>query len=100
MRGDSAAVSAVNWAFNSRGDNGVPPGASPGRLVPDAHEILQAPRLTFRQWTEAIRVMRDKTYQTTPLGRDVVAYLAWKRLSRAAPRTLDQYERDLRLICL
>ena len=27
-------------------------------------------------------------------------YLAWKRLSRASERTLDQYERDLRLVCL
>ena len=44
--------------------------------------------------------MRDKSYQQTPLGPDVVEYLAWKRLSRAAERTLDQYERDLRLVCL
>jgi site-specific recombinase XerD len=45
-------------------------------------------------------MMRDRTYQSTRLGKDVVAYLKWKRLSRAAERTLDQYERDLRLICL
>jgi site-specific recombinase XerD len=44
--------------------------------------------------------MRDKSYQRTPLGPDVVEYLAWKRLSRASERTLDQYERDLRLVCL
>ena len=44
--------------------------------------------------------MRDKRYQSTRLGADVVRYLAWKRLSRASERTLDQYERDLRLICL
>jgi hypothetical protein len=37
--------------------------------------------------------------RATPLGPDVVDYLAWKRLSRAAERTLDQYERDLRLVC-
>lgn len=45
-------------------------------------------------------MMRDKSYQATKLGPDVVAYLTWKRLSRAAERTLDQYERDLRLVCL
>jgi integrase/recombinase XerC len=46
-----------------------------------------------------LRSMRDKSYQRTPLGSDVVEYLSWKRLSRAAERTLDQYERDLRLVC-
>ena len=45
-------------------------------------------------------MMRDKTYQSTRLGKDVVDYLKWKRLSRASERTLDQYERDLRLVCL
>jgi site-specific recombinase XerD len=44
--------------------------------------------------------MRDLSYQRTPLGPDVVEYLAWKRLSRASERTLDQYERDLRLVAL
>ena len=44
--------------------------------------------------------MRDKSYQQTKLGPDVVSYLVWKRLSRASERTLDQYERDLRLVCL
>jgi hypothetical protein len=29
-----------------------------------------------------LRAMRDKSYQQTPLGPDVVEYLAWKRLSR------------------
>ena len=45
-------------------------------------------------------MMRDKSYQQTRLGKDVVAYLKWKRFSRASERTLDQYERDLRLVCL
>jgi integrase/recombinase XerC len=45
-------------------------------------------------------MMRDKSYQATKLGPDVVQYLTWKRFSGAAERTLDQYERDLRLVCL
>jgi hypothetical protein len=45
-------------------------------------------------------MMRDKSYQGTKLGPDAIEYLTWKRLSRAAERTLDQYERDLRLVCL
>ena len=45
-------------------------------------------------------MMRDKRYQATRLGPEIVEYLAWKRLSRASERTLDQYERDLRLIAL
>jgi len=39
--------------------------------------------------------LRDKTYQSTRLGRDVVDFLAWMELGGTAPRTLDQYERDL-----
>jgi integrase len=39
--------------------------------------------------------LRDKTYQSTRLGRSVVDFLAWMELGGAADRTLDQYERDL-----
>lgn len=39
--------------------------------------------------------LRDKTYQSTRLGRDVADFLAWMSLGGASPRTLDQYERDL-----
>jgi len=39
--------------------------------------------------------LRDKSYQSTRLGRDVVDFLAWLELGGASPRTLDQYERDL-----
>ena len=39
--------------------------------------------------------VRDKRYQSTRLGRDVVDFLAWLELGGAASRTLDQYERDL-----
>ena len=39
--------------------------------------------------------LRDKSYQQTRLGRDVVDFLAWLELGGAASRTLDQYERDL-----
>lgn len=75
------------------------PGPGNGGTSSDAPETLLAPRFTFREWREMLRAMRDKSYQQTPLGPDVVEYLAWKRLSRAAERTLDQYERDLRLVC-
>lgn len=44
-------------------------------------------------------MMRDQSYQQTRLGKDVVEYLRWKRFSGASERTLDQYERDLRLVC-
>jgi integrase len=39
--------------------------------------------------------LRDKSYQQTRLGRDVVDFLAWLELGGTAARTLDQYERDL-----
>ena len=39
--------------------------------------------------------LRDKSYRATSLGRDVAAFLDWKELGGASPRTLDQYERDL-----
>lgn len=62
---------------------------------------LAEPRFTLREWSRMVRgTTRDKSYQSTRLGADVTEYLAWKRLSGASPRTLDQYERDLRLLCL
>ena len=45
------------------------------------------PRYTFREWLR-VRNTRDKTYQSTRLGADVLEYLAWKRLSGASARTL------------
>jgi integrase/recombinase XerD len=44
-------------------------------------------------------VLRDKSYRQARLGRDVVDWLAWLELGGAAPRTLDQYERDLARLC-
>lgn len=44
--------------------------------------------------------LRDKSYRETRLGPDVVDWLAWLELGGAAPRTLDQYERDLAKTCL
>ena len=77
------------------------PGPGNGGTSSDAPETLSpAPRFTFREWREMLRAMKDTSYRETPLGRDVIEYLSWKRLSRAAERTLDQYERDLRLVCL
>lgn len=44
--------------------------------------------------------LRDKSYQHTRLGADVVNFLAWKELGGTAPRTLDTYERALARGCL
>jgi integrase/recombinase XerD len=60
--------------------------------IPDATPTLQA--------LHGLDVMRDKRYQQSKLGREVVDFLAWLELGGAAPRTLDQYERDLSRGCL
>jgi integrase len=39
--------------------------------------------------------LRDKSYQRTAIGRDIVDFLAWHELGGSADRTRDQYERDL-----
>lgn len=39
--------------------------------------------------------IKDRSYLATRLGPAVQEHLAWRRLSRAAERTLDQCERDL-----
>lgn len=48
---------------------------------------------------EALSILRDPTrdqrHLGTQAGPELTAYLAWKRLSNAAGRTLDQIERDL-----
>jgi site-specific recombinase XerD len=58
------------------------------------------PRLTLAEWSRIFRTTtRDRSYEATKLGPDVLAYLAWKRHSKAAAATLDQYERDLSRLC-
>jgi integrase len=42
----------------------------------------------------------DKRYRETALGRNVVDYLAWLEVAHRAPRTRDQYERDLSVGCM
>ena len=45
--------------------------------------------------------VRDKRYRETCLGPSVTDYLGWKENeARAAPRTLDHYERDLARMCM
>lgn len=44
--------------------------------------------------------IKNLAYQQTMLGADIRQYLAWKRLGRTRPRTLDQYERDLARLAL
>lgn len=44
--------------------------------------------------------VRDKSYRRARLARDVADWLAWLELGGSAPRTLDQYERDLARLCL
>lgn len=81
------------------------PGPGNGRLSPECAPTLTQP-LTARLFTltEARAILddpvRDKTYQATRLGRDVVAWLAYRELGGAPPTTLDQYERDLSKLCL
>lgn len=60
---------------------------------------LAEPRFTLREWSRMVRGTLDHSYQSSRLGADVTEYLAWKRLSRASARTLDQYERDLARLC-
>lgn len=61
--------------------------------------VAVEPRFTLREWSRIVRGTRDHSYQSSRLGADVTEYLAWKRLSRASARTLDQYERDLARLC-
>jgi len=44
--------------------------------------------------------LRDKSYRKTALGRSVVDFLAWKRVGKAAERTLETYEWVLSRLCL
>lgn len=43
---------------------------------------------------------RDRTYEQARSARAVADWLAWLELEGLAPRTLDQYERDLSRLCL
>ena len=58
------------------------------------------PVFTLREWSRIVTGTLDRSYQSSRLGADVTEYLAWKRLSRASARTLDQYERDLARLCV
>lgn len=57
---------------------------------------MSAAAVTVREYDP----VRDKTYRRAKLARDVAAWLAWLELGGTAPRTLDQYERDLSRACL
>lgn len=39
--------------------------------------------------------LRDKRYQATAIGADILAFLTWLELGGGKPKTSDQYERDL-----
>lgn len=57
--------------------------------------------LTASEWaTRMQNPLRDHSYQQTKLGPAIVEYLAWKKLSGAAARTLEDYERDLARVAL
>ena len=66
-----------------------------GRRPPNPTGLLTSARVLL-----GFDPLRDKTYQSTRLGRSVVDFLAWKELAGRRPRTLDQYERDLARGCL
>ena len=62
---------------------------------------LTGRRFTLRELHAIVRdEIKDRSYLATRLGPAVQDFLAWKRLSRAAERTLDQYERDLARLAL
>jgi hypothetical protein len=52
-----------------------------------------------RRATRDYDPLLDKSYRETALGPDVLAWLDWLELGGAAARTLDQYERDLSVLC-
>ena len=57
--------------------------------------------LTAAEWAARLRApVRDHSYRLTGPGSAVVDYLAFKQMSGAAARTLDQYERDLARLCI
>jgi integrase len=59
-------------------------------------------RLNLAEWQAIMQApMRNKRYRLTNGGDAVFDYLTWKEIEDgAAPRTLDQYERDLSRLCL
>jgi integrase len=59
--------------------------------------VLAEPAYTAGEWASMLRSpTKNKSYQSaTRLGAPIRDFLAWKQLSGAAERTLDQYERDL-----
>jgi hypothetical protein len=69
-----------------------------GRHEREGAEVSAA-RLTSVVRVEDYDPLRDKSYRHTALGADVVAWLSWLELGGAAERTLDQYERDLAVLC-
>lgn len=66
------------------------------RVAPARDEV----RFSLAEWSRIFRGTLDHSYQSTRLGADIPAYLAWKRHARGSARTLDQYERDLSRLCL
>lgn len=55
--------------------------------------------LTLDEAIATLRDTRDQTWKQTRLGCGADSYLAWCKLNRNAPRTLDQKERDLAVLC-
>ncbi|MGH3042933.1 MAG: hypothetical protein ACRDNG_14570 [Gaiellaceae bacterium] len=58
--------------------------------------------MNLAEWQAIMQApMRNKRYRLTNAGDAVFDYLTWKEIEDgAAPRTLDQYERDLSRLCL
>lgn len=69
------------------------------RWNPGPADLTTGSHPAYAGWTPAwfttYDPLRDKSYQLTRLGPSIVAFLAWCELGQLAPRTLDQYERDL-----
>jgi integrase len=88
MSNDLAPIGALDWALNSRGDDGTSPGVATGRQVPDAHEILQALH-------ELAAAMRDLRHQQTRGAGDLNDWLVRLELEGKAQKTLYAYHREI-----
>ncbi len=60
-------------------------------LAAHSDESTRTPTLTV----VGFNPLRDKSYQSTRLGRDIVDFLAWCELGGMSPKTLINYEPDL-----
>jgi integrase len=74
--------------------------AGTAKTAPPRHQEASPDARPTIQPLAGFDPVRDKRYRQALIARDVTDWLAWLELGGAAPRTLDQYERDLARLCL